>query len=63
MMIPNLTIEMTSTLAPFGYAALVAVGAGLIALLSAAFRARVRTKPVIRHAAPAMIRRAAARGV
>jgi hypothetical protein len=60
MMIPNLTIEMTSTLAPFGYAALVAVGVGLIAVVSAAFRARVRTTAVTRYATPAGIRRAAA---
>jgi hypothetical protein len=63
MMIPNLTVEMTSTLAPFGYAALVAVGVGLIAVVSAAFRARVRTKAAVRYARPAMVRRAAARGV
>ena len=51
-MMPNLTVEMTSTLAPFGYAALVAVGAGLIAVVSAAFRARVRNTAVMRSAAP-----------
>jgi hypothetical protein len=39
-MIPTLAIDMTSTLAPFGYAALLAVGVGLIAVVSAAIRAR-----------------------
>jgi hypothetical protein len=48
-MIPNLTIDMTSTLAPFGYAALLAVGAGLIAVVSAAIRAREKYRAVVRR--------------
>ncbi len=54
--IPDLTVEMTSTLAPFGYAALVTVGVGLIAVVSAAFKARVRRKATVRHAAPVLRR-------
>lgn len=59
-MIPTLTVDMTSTLAPFGYAALVAVGAGLIAVVAAAIRARVGNTAVIRSAAPDVVRRSAA---
>jgi len=59
-MIPNVTIDMTSTLAPFGYAALVAAGVGLIVVVSAAFRARVPRTAVIRYARRAVVRRAVA---
>jgi hypothetical protein len=57
-MIPNLTVDMTATLAPFGYAALLVVGAGLIAVLSAAFRAREKQTTAVR-AAVLVLRRAA----
>jgi len=57
-MIPNLVIDMTPTLAPFGYAALLAVGVGLIAVVSAAFRAREKNQAVVRRAAALVLRRA-----
>jgi len=58
-MIPTLTVDITSTLAPFGYAALVAVGAGLIAVVVAAVRARIRNTVVIRSAPLVVVRRSA----
>ena len=48
-MIPTLAIDMTPTLAPFGYAALLAVAVGLIAVVSAAIRAREKYEAVVRH--------------
>jgi hypothetical protein len=48
-MIPTLIIDMTPTLAPFGYAALLAVGVGLIAVVSAAIRAREKYQAVVRR--------------
>ena len=58
-MIPTLAIDMTSTLAPFGYAALLAVGVGLIAVVSAAIRARgTKTQAVVRR--PVLVLRPAA---
>jgi len=56
-MIPTLAIDMTPTLAPFGYAALLAVGVGLIAVVSAAIRAREKYEAVVRR--PALVLRRA----
>jgi hypothetical protein len=58
-MIPTLTIDMTATLAPFGYAALAVVAAGLISVVTAAFRARGR-RNVRRHFVPLHVARRAA---
>jgi hypothetical protein len=56
-MIPNLTVDMTATLAPFGYAALSVVAAGFIAVISAAFRTRVRRPKLARRYALLVLRR------
>jgi len=58
-MIPDVAVEMTSLLAPFGAAALVAVGVGLIAVLSAAVRERVASTVCIADTAPDALRPAA----
>lgn len=59
-MIPNLTVDLTPILAPFGYAALVAVGIGLAAIVTAAFRGRVRRAPAVPARPVVVLRRSAA---